>query len=111
MTSAYFGSPRGLLSSCKTLQRCPVTAEVASSSLVVPAILFKELVFISAKPLRTQKGRAARPCRVPFALFPPCHVATASCVAAPKDSGASEEKTNDSTAACASCFAGLIACV
>src|SRR5215469_17893934 len=72
-----------------------VTAEVASSSLVVPAILFKELVFISAKPLRTQKGRAARPCRVPFALFPPCHVATASCVAAPKDSGASEEKTND----------------
>src|ERR1035437_10204229 len=25
------------------LERCPVTAEVASSSLVVPAILFKEL--------------------------------------------------------------------
>src|SRR5215469_13127173 len=47
-----------------------VTAEVASSSLVVPAILFKELVFISAKPLRAQKGRAARPYRVPLPCFP-----------------------------------------
>jgi hypothetical protein len=33
-----------------------VTAEVASSSLVVPAILFKRVVPISLEPLRTQKG-------------------------------------------------------
>ena len=38
MTSANFGSPRGLVSCCKTYSRSAVTAEVASSSLVVPAI-------------------------------------------------------------------------
>ena len=61
----------GVPTKCLQFQiKVAVTAEVASSSLVVPAIHSKELVFISAKPLRTQKGRAARPCRVPFALFP-----------------------------------------
>jgi hypothetical protein len=38
-----FGSPRSLVS-CKTYNRAAVTAEVASSSLVVPAILFSKLV-------------------------------------------------------------------
>ena len=42
-TSANFGSPRGLVSCCKSYSRSAVTAEVASSSLVVPAILFKHL--------------------------------------------------------------------
>jgi hypothetical protein len=42
-TWRYFGSPRGLVSCCKTNPRYAVTAEVASSSLVVPAILFSKL--------------------------------------------------------------------
>src|SRR5713226_9176141 len=42
-TSAYFGSPRGLVSCCKTYPSKTVTAEVASSSLVVPAILLNGL--------------------------------------------------------------------
>ena len=37
-TYAAFGSPRSLVSCCKTYNRAAVTAEVASSSLVVPAI-------------------------------------------------------------------------
>src|ERR1041385_4579296 len=36
-TYAYFGSPRVFVSCCKTYYRYAVTAEVASSSLVVPA--------------------------------------------------------------------------
>jgi hypothetical protein len=40
-TCAVFGSPRVLVSCCKTSPRCAVTAEVASSSLVVPAISFQ----------------------------------------------------------------------
>src|SRR5712692_2510304 len=42
-TSAYFGSPRGLVSCCKTYPSKTVTAEVASSSLVVPAISFQRV--------------------------------------------------------------------
>ena len=38
-----------------------VTAEVASSSLVVPAIHSKAVRRISFKPLRTQKGHVSRP--------------------------------------------------
>src|SRR5438034_8026012 len=38
-----------------------VTAEVASSSLVVPAILSKALRRISLKPLGARKGRVSRP--------------------------------------------------
>ena len=78
----YFGSPRVLVCCCKTVRRCPVTAEVASSSLVVPAILSKALVLISAKPSRTQKGTFSCPFMCPFsrAIFSPCrfpHAATA----------------------------------
>jgi hypothetical protein len=39
-----FGGPRGLLSRCKTYRRQTVTAEVASSSLVVRAILSQGLI-------------------------------------------------------------------
>ena len=42
-TSANFGSPRGLLSRCKTESRYSVTAEAAGSSPVVPAIPFNLL--------------------------------------------------------------------
>jgi len=87
----------------------PVTAEAASSSLVVPAIHSKELAPTTLKPLRTQKGRARRPCCVLFFSF--CYLAAASYIVQPEHSGASEEKTNDSTAAGTSCFAALIACV
>jgi len=38
MAYGYFGSPRGFVCRCKTYSRSAVTAEVASSSLVVPAI-------------------------------------------------------------------------
>jgi hypothetical protein len=38
-TYAAFGSPRSLVCCCKTFNWAAVTAEVASSSLVVPAIL------------------------------------------------------------------------
>jgi len=40
-TYAAFGSPRVLVSGCKTISRRAVTAEAAGSSPVVPAILFK----------------------------------------------------------------------
>ena len=43
MTCVAFGSPRVVLSCCKTNSRSAVTAEVASSSLVVPTIPFKHL--------------------------------------------------------------------
>jgi len=42
-TSAYFGSPRGVVSCCKSYPGKTVTAEAAGSSPVVPAILFKHL--------------------------------------------------------------------
>jgi hypothetical protein len=45
---------------------CAVTAEVASSSLVVPAILFKRLRLISFKPSRVQKGTFWCPFLHPF---------------------------------------------
>src|SRR6267378_2165085 len=48
---------------CKPLrlERCPVTAEVASSSLVVPAIPFKELAPISVKHFGAQKDTVSYP--------------------------------------------------
>src|SRR5258708_8486872 len=60
-TSAYFGSPRGLVSCCKTYPSKTVTAEVASSSLVVPAIHSKAVRRISFKPSRARKGHVSRP--------------------------------------------------
>jgi len=43
MTSAYFGSPRGLLSYCKTYERYIDTVEVWGSSPHGPTISFKQL--------------------------------------------------------------------
>ena len=48
-TYAAFGSPRSLVSCCKTYDRAAVTAEVASSSLVVPAIFPKHRSSLLAK--------------------------------------------------------------
>src|SRR6266702_1715488 len=53
----YFGSPR-----------VAVTAEVASSSLVVPAILSKALAMVLTKPSRTQKGTFQCPFLCPFSV-------------------------------------------
>ena len=55
-TSAYFGSPRGLVSCCKTYSHSAVTAEAAGSSPVVPAIHSKRVALISTKPTGVQKG-------------------------------------------------------
>jgi hypothetical protein len=46
----------------------PVTAEVASSSLVVPAILSKALAMVLTKPSRTQKGTFQCPFLCPFSV-------------------------------------------
>ena len=54
-TSAYFGSPRGLVSCCKTYSRSAVTAEVASSSLVVPAISNQALTEMASSRHRHKK--------------------------------------------------------
>ena len=93
----YLAVPNSLVS-------CSVTAEVASSSLVVPAILSKALRRISLKPLGARKGRVSRPFCALFrrsrASYPATRVAPSS----------SEEKTSDITAACAACFAGVTAC-
>jgi len=43
-----------------------VTAEVASSSLVVPAIPFQALALISVKPSGVQKGAVLHPFCTPF---------------------------------------------
>lgn len=48
-TYAYFGSPRVFVSCCKTYYRSAVTAEVASSSLVVPASFFNHLTKLDQK--------------------------------------------------------------
>src|SRR5229473_2232378 len=61
-TSAYFGSPRGLVSCCKTYPSKTVTAEVASSSLVVPAILFNSLDGMANSPLGASRGQLAPSC-------------------------------------------------
>src|SRR6266566_2751685 len=47
-------------------QEVSVTAEVASSSLVVPAILSKRVRRLSLKPSRTQKGTFSCPLLCPF---------------------------------------------
>ena len=46
--------------------KMPVTAEVASSSLVVPAILSKRVERISLLPTRVQKGAILHPFCTPF---------------------------------------------
>ena len=62
-TSGYLGSPRESVSRCKTNSRSAVTAEVASSSLAVPAILFKHLqkwLHPGVGTKRHQKGTSGR---------------------------------------------------
>jgi len=98
--SAYFGSPRGL---CHGRGR-EFESRRPRHSFQRTCIYFSQTIEDAKRPRHAALSR-------PFCSVPPCHVATAFCVAAPKDSGTPEEKTNDSTAACASCFAGLIACV
>ena len=73
-----------------------VTAEVASSSLVVPAIHSKRVARISFKPSTARKGRIPRPF---YALFSSGYEAVASCPAMRDPSPALEEKTSDTTAA------------
>src|SRR5882762_7318015 len=61
----FLRAPRVAIGAVKlqlvTSERWTVTAEVASSSLVVPAILSKALRRISLKPLGARKGRVSRP--------------------------------------------------
>jgi hypothetical protein len=70
----FLGAPRVAIGAVKlqpvTSGRWTVTAEVASSSLVVPAIhSHKRAKPISSKPTMTRKGRIWRPLCVLFALF------------------------------------------
>jgi hypothetical protein len=109
VATSLLGFQRRAVSAVKFLQvtsNChSVTAEVASSSLVVPAILSKARRRISLKPLGARKRRVSRPFCALFrrsrASYPATRVAPSS----------SEEKTSDITAACAACFAGVTACV
>ena len=66
MTSAYFGSPRGLLSYCKTYERFD-TVEVWGSSPHGPTIRNKCFMRISKKHSGVQKDTLLRPICV---LFP-----------------------------------------
>ena len=106
-TVADYRTSNLLILRAPAIEKVPVTAEVASSSLVVPAIHSKRVARISFKPLRAQKGRAARP----FCALFPGYEAVASCPAMRDSPPALEEKTCDITAACAACFAGVTACV
>jgi hypothetical protein len=90
---------------CRDGAGASVTAEVASSSLVVPAIHSKAVRRISLKPSRAQKGHVSRPFCAPFQRPAVSYPATSA------PPSLSEEKTSDITAACAACFAGVIACV
>ena len=56
----------------------PVTAEVASSSLVVPAILSKRVVPISLKPSRLQKGAVLHPFCTRFLVITVVFICSAS---------------------------------
>jgi hypothetical protein len=117
---AAVGSPRVSVSCCKTFQGAAVTAEVASSSLVVPAIhsLFptahKAVERISLKPTRVLKGAFLHPFCTPF-----CQLEAFSHIAPIHDLAAytgaaqfiSDAKSRSSTAACAARLAGEIACV
>ena len=60
MTSAYFGSPRGLVSYCNTYP-CFDTVEVWGSSPHGPTIQNKDLAQISKKHSGVQKDTLLRP--------------------------------------------------
>jgi hypothetical protein len=97
-----------------TKRKCTVTAEVASSSLVVPAILSKRVALISLQPTRVQKGAFLHPFCTPFRQLEPFSGGRPSgfdSVYASALGVVSEANTRASTAACAACFAGEIACV
>jgi len=68
-----FSVPASPRKSLKLQIKVPVTAEVASSSLVVPAILSKRVVPITVKPRRVQKGAFLRPVCTLFRLLGPFH--------------------------------------
>jgi hypothetical protein len=97
-----------------TAARPPVTAEVAGSSPVVPAIHSKRVVRISMKPTRVQKGAFLHPFCTSFRQLEPFSGGRPSgfdSVYASALGVVSEANTRASTAACAACFAGEIACV
>src|ERR1700675_2424097 len=83
----------------------PVTAEVASSSLVVPAISFHRVRRISLKPSKGAKRARFAPFLCPFQRPAVSYSATSA------PPSLSEEKTSDITAACAACFAVVTAWV
>ena len=95
--------------------KVPVTAEVASSSLVVPAIHSERVTQTSMKPTSVQKDTFLHPFCVlsTEASLPSLRVSYAQlCCKSETDVPVStEENTSESTAACAACFAGVIACV
>ena len=97
------------------VDRPAVTAEVASSSLVVPAIHSERVTQTSMKPTRVQKDTFLHPFCVlsTEASLPSLRVSYAQlCSKSETDVPVStEENTSESTAACAACFAGVIACV
>jgi hypothetical protein len=67
-THRTFQQARGAEKTRVDVPESTVTAEVASSSLVVPAIDSKPLVLIAAKPSRTQKGTFSPPFLVSLSL-------------------------------------------
>src|SRR5258705_5669209 len=91
-----------------------VTAEAAGSSPVVPAIHSKRVARISMKPTRVQKGAFLHPFCTPFRQLEPFSGGRPSgfeSIYASALGVVSEANTRASTAACAACFAGEIACV
>ena len=105
----------------KSFRPCPisptvaVTAEVASSSLVVPAIHSERVTQTSMKPTRVQKDTFLHPFCVlsTEASLPSLRVSYAQlcCTSETSVPVSTGENTSESTAACAACFAGVIACV
>jgi hypothetical protein len=74
----YFGSPRVVVSCCKTENGYAVTAEVAGSSPVVPAILLEGVIGRGTENSNPQVlvGRGAHSHRAQeFALRGPCFIA------------------------------------
>jgi len=106
----YFGSPRVLVSGCKTYPGyCHGRGREFESRR--PRHSFQRSCFNFGQTIEDAKRPRVAALSRPFCALFFCYMAAASCVVEPNDSEVSEEKTNDSTAACASCFAGLIAWV
>jgi len=91
-----------------------VTAEAAGSSPIVPAIHSRGFARISLKPTRAQKGAFLHPFCIPFRHWERSQVCFSSWLGriyAQAVKFVSDANTKSSTAACAACFAGEIACV